>query len=236
MSDIPSRNLTLSLDSFGPITIQPDEYSEDEVHRSKYIIFPDQIHASEFEAAVDWATHSEAPIFCTQRELKNFEREGFGAYRFNVLRDYQEIGFENGSLKFVPAFIKQQSGFKQWLRELGDAMGIISRKTFHVIAKSNNGKSQLYLSSPYISKSEWSVLIEEKPDKIFGSPRYPAFYWLALSEKLGSDIQFYARTESFAGAAQKIFPDSDGHTSHKVLKNIVWVPLERGSGQASLLF
>src|SRR5690606_39109531 len=121
---------------FGPITFQPDEFSEGEVHRSRYLVFPDRIPDASFDVAVEWAAHSEAPIFCTAHDMRRFVKEGFGAYRFNTLGGFREIGFEGGSLKFVPARPKASKGLGGWLRELGDAWGLISRESYHVIAKS----------------------------------------------------------------------------------------------------
>jgi len=229
MPDDPSRNLTLSLGSFGPITFQPDEFSEDELHRSRYLVFPDRISEKAFDVAVEWAAHSESPIFCTAHDVRRFVKEGFGAYRFNTLGGFREIGFEKGSLKFVPARTRTVTGLRGWLKDLGDAWGLISRESYHVIAKPERGESHLYLSSPYIDLGEWKVLSEDRPTRIYGSPEYPSFYWLALSEKLGTDIRFFARVDNSTGATQKIFPDLGGNSSEKVFKKSVWLPLDRSN-------
>jgi hypothetical protein len=237
MPDDPSRNLTLSLGGFGPISLQPDEFNEEELQRARYIVFPHAISEEKFGVAVEWASHSQAPIFCTAQDLRRFVREGFGAYRFNTLGGFREIGFEKGSLKFVPARPPRSEGVKGFLRELADAWGIFSRDSFHVVAKASKGESLLYLSNPFIDRSEWRILSEDTPQRIYGNPLYPAFYWLALSEKLGADVQFFAREDTMVGTTHKIFPNLAGKLEEKVLKKSVWLPIERNdsSGPSSSL-
>jgi hypothetical protein len=233
MPDDPSRNLILSLGSFGPLCLQPDEINEEELQRARYVVFAEPIADEKFAVAVEWAAHSQAPIFCTQSDLKRFVREGFGAYRFNTLGGFREVGFEEGSLKFIPARPPRANGLRGILRELADVWGLTARNAFHVVAKSKRGETLLYLNNPFMDRSEWSLLKEDAPRRVYGNPRYPAFYWLALSEKLGTNVEFFARVDSMAGAARKIFPNEAGKAEEKLLKKSLWLPIDRNASSRS---
>ncbi len=205
MSDSPSRNLTLQLGDFGPLVVQPEEASEDEIGRARYVIFPDRIPDEAFAAALDWAAMSQAPIFCTAHDLKRFEQEGFGAYRFNALGGFRELGFEAGSLRFIPARRKQASGLRGVWEDLSDAWGWSRRESFHVAMRSPSEGSTLYLATPFVDKGDWAMLTEDKPQRIFGSPLFGRLYWTALAEKLGVNIEILEKDENSVSAFSKIF-------------------------------
>ncbi|MEO5669008.1 MAG: hypothetical protein ABIR96_13185 [Bdellovibrionota bacterium] len=205
MSDSPDRNLALQLGDFGPLVIQPGEISEHEIARARYILFPDQIPVEKFTAALEWAAVSESPVFCTAADLKRFEKEGFGAYRFNVLGGFRELGFERGALRFIPARRKHASGWRGLIEDLSDAWGWTRRESFHVVVKSRD-KSVLYLATPFIEKGEWAMLCEDKPTKIYASAHFGRVYWTALAERFGATIEFVlSGEEKRSSTTAKIF-------------------------------
>jgi hypothetical protein len=209
MSDSSDRNLTLNLGDFGPLVIQPEEASEDHIGRARFIVFPDRIPEEKFSVALEWAAVSEAPVFCTAGDLKRFEKEGFGAYRFNVLGGFRELGFEKGALRFIPARQKHSTGWKGLLEDLADMWGWTRREAFHVIMKSPGKGAILYLATPFIDKSEWPLLTEDKPSRIVGSSHFGRIYWMALSSRVGVDIEIVANEELEGGTTAKIFGGSE---------------------------
>jgi len=206
MSDSPDRNLVLQLGDFGPLVIQPEQIAEDEIARARYIVFPDRIPEERFAAALEWASVSEAPVFCTAGDLRRFEKEGFGAYRFNILGGFRELGFESGALRFVPARHKHSTGWRGLVEDLADAWGWSRRECFHVIAKAPGRGTVLYLATPFVEKSEWAMLCEDKPTRIVGSSHYGRVYWTALAERIGVTIELVVSSdEARSGATTKIF-------------------------------
>ena len=238
MSDSSDRNLTMQLGDFGPLVIQPEQISEDEIARARYILFPDQIPQDKFAAALEWAAVSEAPVFCTASDLKKFEKEGFGAYRFNVLGGFRELGFERGSLRFVPARRKQSTGWRGLVEDLADAWGWSRRESFHVVVKSPDRGCFLYLATPFIEKSDWALLTEDKPKRVYASSQYGRVYWTALAERLGVTIEMVltgddaklSTTAKIFGARE--FPEGSRATqTQKAPKgDLAWTNADQGSG------
>jgi hypothetical protein len=206
MSDSPNRNLALQLGDFGPLVIQPEDANDDEIGRARYILFPDKIPQEKFAAALEWASVSESPVFCTSADLKRFEDEGFGAYRFNALGGFRELGFERGTLRFVPARRKQGKGWLGLVEDLADAWGWSRREAYHVIIKAPGKRTILYLTTPFVNKTEWAVLCEDKPERIIGSAQFGRLYWTALAERIGANIEIPAMgSESRGSTTTKIF-------------------------------
>jgi hypothetical protein len=241
MSDSPSRNLSIQLGNFGPLAIQPTEIHEDEMARAQCILFPTPIPAEHFSKALEWAASSQAPIFCTASDLKRFEQEGFGAYRFHMLGGFRELGFSEGSLKFVPARQKNSLGWRGLMEDLADAWGWSRREAFHVIVRNPELSSVLYLATPFIDKTDWSLLCEDGPAKVLGNPQYGSIYWTALAEKLGVEIEVLVSPEdAHAHAARKIFGSAQDFAQARASQNapaeemqeddVQWKNAEKGSG------
>ncbi len=153
-----------------------------------YVIFPQRIPEPEFDAAVEWAASSAATIFVTPPDLKRFEAEGFGAYRFHLLEGFREIGFSDGKIKFVPSSKKRQGGFWGAALELANSWNFLKKEEFHVVVKPNDGDAILYLCSSSLDRAEWALLREDNPASIFGSRLLAQNHWIALSEILGHEI------------------------------------------------
>lgn len=228
----------MHLGDFGPLVIQPEQISEEEIARARYILFPDQIPQEKFAAALEWAAISEAPVFCTASDLKKFEQEGFGAYRFNVLGGFRELGFERGSLRFIPARRKQSAGWRGIVEDLADAWGWSRRESFHVVVKSPDRGSFLYLATPFIEKGEWSLLTEDKPKRIYASAQYGRLYWKALAERFGVTIErVLSGDEAKHSTTARIFGGrefAEGSKSKQAQKapkgDLAWKNADQGSG------
>lgn len=184
-----NTNLTLNCGPFGLLAVQPVTSEAEQMHDVQFVVFPHRIPSTEFAAAVEWASSSEAPIFITPQDLNRFQKEGFGSYRFHLLEGFREIGFSKGKIKFIPAAKKRMQGFWGFAMDLADAWRLTKRDEFHVVIKPESGDPILYLASPFLDKTEWALLTEDEPRTIVGSRFFSNEYWIALSEKLGIDIE-----------------------------------------------
>jgi hypothetical protein len=187
--DPHSSNLILTPPSFGPLLFNPQGSPSDEARTDVgFILCTEAIPKKNLGVAIEWAASTEAPFFCSPSDADRLEREGFGAYRFQRIQSYRELGFQGGSLIFHPASGPRPKGFRGILRDLGDALGWGKRSAFHVVVKPMRGETTLYLSTPYVDSLEWQLLTDSKPKLVIGSASYPVEAWWGLSERFGYSI------------------------------------------------
>lgn len=183
------RNLTFNCGKLGLVAIQPTSADEQVMHEVAHVIFPQRIPEPDFEAAVEWAASSEATIFITPPDLKRFEAEGFGAYRFHLLEGFREIGFSEGKIKFIPSSRRRPGGFWGVALELANSWNFLKKEEFHVVLKPSDADAILYLCSASLDRAEWALLREDRPAAIVGSRLLAQNHWIALSEIIGQKIE-----------------------------------------------
>jgi hypothetical protein len=240
MSEPPSRNLTLQLGDFVPLLSSLKKLLKKRLHVRSTCCFLTRFRRRIFRrhSTGRWIPGSH---ILHLSDLKRFEKEGFGAYRFHSLGGFRELGFEKGALRFVPARRKHSAGWRGFYEDLADAWGWSRRESFHVTLKSSGRGTVLYLASPFVDRGDWSMLCEDKPARVVGSPHFGRVYWTALAERLGVNIDILSEERESSGStttkifgvrthqnSDSLFNDSNG-ADLKGGPN-PWENMERGSG------
>ncbi len=196
--------LILDCGRFGRVAIQPSQAEESLIKDVQYVIFPHRIPEPEFAAAIEWASSSEAPIFITPADLRRFEAEGFGAYRFHLLDGFREIGFAEGKIKFVPASKNKKSGLWGVAMDLAQAWNLGKKEEYHVVIRPKQEEPTLYLAASNLERGEWALLSEDAPQRILGSRFATQNEWIALSELLGCEIIYDENSRISAGGLSDV--------------------------------
>ncbi|NCN26363.1 hypothetical protein GW915_02210 [bacterium] len=97
-----NRNLLFSLPQFGKIALDPKEANLNSYQQAKFVMFPRKMTDQQFVIACEWAARTQTPIYCVESDATRFLSEGFYNYRFNILRGYDRIRINKGSLEFFP--------------------------------------------------------------------------------------------------------------------------------------
>lgn len=171
------------------VLVQPCFFSDELCTNAKCLIFPQPIKAKNFDAACEWASSSEAPMFIVEEDLPRFEVEGFGAYRFQIIKEASEVGFGFAHLKFFRARSQRHLGVRGVIQDWVENIGYKGPSHFHVSVRAGS-ESTMYLASPFLHEFEWSLLLAEQSRAFRGSHQFERSLWDALALRLEEKASF----------------------------------------------
>lgn len=169
------------------VLVQPTCFDEELCTKAKCLVYPQPIKAQDFDVACEWASSSEAPMFIVEEDLHRFEAEGFGAYRFQLLREAREVGFSFASLRFFRARSRRYPGVRGVLQDWVENWGYKGPSHYHVVVRTNS-ESTMYLASPFLNDSEWALLQAEGAEVYRGSHQFDRELWEALSDRFAQKV------------------------------------------------
>lgn len=204
MNPFPHKTLTLVTGNMGRILIQPQKFSVAEASEASMLIFPRSLLQPELEYMVEWAAETQLPIFCLAQDIPRLEKEGFGVYRFHVLKTYREVYFQTGTVEFFPAKVySTRPLFKRLIAGASELFGLRSKAHFHVLIRPRNETPILYLASPGMDAAEWEVLTQSHPGVIFGSDEHTAEEWQEFASQHTQKIMLAAATSLYVNQDAK---------------------------------
>jgi hypothetical protein len=188
MTDVLPSNLTFHCQSMGDIVIQPTKMPKDELNRVSLVAFPERLDSQGRAVLVEWASATQAPIFCLAADAESMVDEGFGPYRFHKIDGFREVDFQGGALEFYPARRQKPDGIRGAVFEIAEKLGFYAPHSFHVVVRPKVGSAFLYLSTPQIDRVEWQLLMNSKPEFVVGSARVSQEAWAEFSERTHQSV------------------------------------------------
>jgi len=188
MSGNQNPHCFIQSSALGAIVVQPSKLLANELREVALVVFPYPLSEDEFATAVEWAASTQTPIFCLPSEIKKFEVEGFGTYRFHKIDGYREFDFQGGTIEFFPARRRRLKGIKGLTQEMAEFMGWTNNPGYHVFVRPKLETPVLFLTNNVIDTSEWKSMTKVDPSFVVGSLQISEPEWKNFSKFVKREI------------------------------------------------